>query len=77
MGLPFIWRAQKRSEVIVNCICLLFVSKMDDILMKYGSFREDPEKENVYLEKISKEREMLVDRSVGFIFPCPERIRVA
>ena len=55
MGLPFIWRAQKRSEIIVNCICLLFVSKMDDILMKYGSFRVDSEMERAYLEKISKE----------------------
>ncbi|CAK9014209.1 unnamed protein product [Durusdinium trenchii] len=51
MGLPFIWRAQLKSELVLNILLLTFVARLDDNLSYVGMMKLDPAIQSAFLEQ--------------------------
>lgn len=56
MGLPFIWRAQLKSELVLNILLLTFVARLDDNLSYVGMMKLDPAIQSAFLEQVTKEK---------------------
>ncbi|CAK9028178.1 unnamed protein product [Durusdinium trenchii] len=56
MGLPFLWRAQGASELVLNLLLLTFVARLDDHVLNAGVFKPDPAIGSAFLDQVTKEK---------------------